>query len=695
MLGKLFYVLRLLNKYDVIESVNSRISNSNPEYKKAFLVSLTISFAAYSFFIFNMTYVGDDLSLLTGTQLVNYLVSHGRYYLFVTHSFLYLGQILPGLEETLGIITLIMAGFYISRLWNVTDWKQIVIVQVFVTIFPSQVLLFNFNNAPLPISLGILCGVLGLIYIQKQFRLRNFLIALALFTVPFGTYQTTLFSLLVIIMGQAAIFIYEEEKISFKKIYQFSLIRIIPPLICLGTCHIVWNKLMIPILIKIHMTALELSKIETGGRNIQDIGLPRDIESWSHRFRQIINYPFDLYKDLFPHLIVPLCFISAICIFVGLIQRHKSYSIVLRFIAIATIFILAAWVIASPILFVKSFPTLPTRSSAGLAIVLLIPIIIAMRQKSIFVRNIHYALCSLFIIAMITFAINYGLRISIQNRADFLEASRIVGKIEELPYSEDIFSGKVPVLYVTNPKPINFTTLNGKMNFLTSRMNQLNLHPSSVVNIFKFIKPNSKMDINRTRGLPDKVTEYNNAPDDLIKMIQDKNEWPEKDSVFMADGKCVILMKSALPNLSFFRDRFDKSKFSELKIDHTNFIENTYGFSVALNKEPIIKDNVIELESTFVYPSFSIKRFVRTNSQPAVIKVSIEVPQKTFLRVSYQTTAEPRYHKDRMIGMFVAKGHNDVYVSIKDADFNGQLKIFPGITEGVYKIKEIIVKSGW
>jgi len=683
----LFNSLKSLNKVDLVDAITTKINNANPNHKKAFLISFIISFIAYSFFIFNMTYVGDDLSIVAGAHMPNYLITHGRYYLFLTHTILYLTQILPGVEETLGIITLIFAGFYISKLWKVSDWKQIVIIQVFLAIFPSQVLLFNFNNAPLPVSLGILCGVLGLIQIQKRLCLKNFLITFALFTVPFGTYQTTLFSLLAIMLGQVAIFMYEEEKISPKRIYQFFLVTIFQPLFCLATCHIIWNKLIIPILIKIHMTAQEIKMVGAGGRNIQHISLPQSTDLWISRFSQIKKYPFDLYSDLFPHLIVSLYVTSAICIFISLFKRYNWYSSIIRFITIVAIFIVASCVIISPILFVKDFSALPFRSLSGLAISLLILIIIPMRQNSVFIKNIYYTLSSLFIATMIIFAISYGLRVSIQNRADFLEANRIVHKIEELPNSQDIFSGKIPVLYITNPKSIKFSTLNNRINFPTRRMNQLNLHPSSVLNVFKFIKPVSDMNIKRLKALP------NDAPEGLVKKALSQKEWPERNSVFMFDGQCVILMDSALPNISFYKDSFDEAKSTLLKINSNNFIKSTEHFSNSLKSGVNIKNKIVELEYSNKYPSFSIKKFEPLKNQNAVIKISYETPKKTFLRVFYKTNMDHSYHGSRMIGFYVKKGYNDVYIAIKDKDFSGDLRIDPGIMAGTYKVKEIIVKS--
>ena len=685
--NNLFNFFKVLNKVDIVDALSTKINKANPDYKKAFLVSFIISFAAYSFFIFNMTYVGDDISIVTGAHMPKNLITHGRYYLYVTHSLLYFTQILPGIEETLGVITLIFAGFYISKLWTVTDWKQIVGIQVFITIFPAQVLLFNFNNAPLPVSLGVLCGVLGIVYIQKKLCLKNFLIALALFTVPFGTYQTTLFSLLVVIMGQAAIFIYEEEKISFKKIYKFFLVKILQPLFCLTTCHIIWNKFLIPILIKIHMTSKEVLLIATEGRNIQHISLPDNIDLWISRFNHIKKHPFELYEDLFPQLIIGLYAVSAICIFISLFKRYNWYSSIIRFVTIVAIFVLASWMIVAPILFVKDFSALPLRSLAGLAISLLILIIIPMRQNSVFIKNIYYTLSSLFIITMIIFAISYGLRVAIQNKADFLEANRIVHKIEELPNSQDIFSGKIPVLYISNPKTIKFSTLNNKIKFLTTRMNQLNLHPSSILGVFKFIKPSSNMNIKHLRAFS------NNAPDSLMKKVLAKNEWPERNSVFMFDGQCIIIMESALPNTFFYKNSFDEAKTTLLKINYNNFIENTKYFSKGLKNGVVIKDKMVELEYTNKYPSFSIKKFEPIKNQNAVIKISLEASQRTFLRVSYKTNAYPRYHQDRIMGFYIQKGYNDVYVRIKDKDFNGELKIDPGVAAGTYKIKEIEVRS--
>ena len=92
-------------------------------------------------------------------------------------------------------------------------------------------------------------------------------------------------------------------------------------------------------------------------------------------------------------------------------------------------------------------------------------------------------------------------------------------------------------------------------------------------------------------------------------------------------------------------------------------------------------------------PYFSLPPIATEAQSLFYLVIEIKPPCETILQVFFQTKEEAFFHHDRSISRTLRPGWNSIHVLLADGDFNGRLRIDPGIHAGDYKINSISIFS--
>ncbi|MFI3157871.1 MAG: hypothetical protein QX199_17120 [Methylococcaceae bacterium] len=125
-----------------------------------------------------------------------------------------------------------------------------------------------------------------------------------------------------------------------------------------------------------------------------------------------------------------------------------------------------------------------------------------------------------------------------------------------------------------------------------------------------------------------------------------------------------------------------------------NFFDLIYNYTPNISKKSIV-GGYIELVSTGGDPFFELLPLTINDGSVTYIKLIIDSPAKTIAQCFFNIKNSSYYPTECCIERQLDKGLNEVYFIIDDARFSGQLRIDPGTIAGVFKIKEIIIKTSY
>ncbi len=132
---------------------------------------------------------------------------------------------------------------------------------------------------------------------------------------------------------------------------------------------------------------------------------------------------------------------------------------------------------------------------------------------------------------------------------------------------------------------------------------------------------------------------------------------------------------------------------TQLKINERNFLEKTFDYSKSIENNITIENGKIYLTSFGNDPYFSIAKTAGNYNTKTLLMFKFESPSDTDLQVFFQTQYNMEYSEENSVLRRIKKGLNSVCLMIDNKDFNGQLRIDPGMYSGCYVIHEICVKS--
>ena len=125
-----------------------------------------------------------------------------------------------------------------------------------------------------------------------------------------------------------------------------------------------------------------------------------------------------------------------------------------------------------------------------------------------------------------------------------------------------------------------------------------------------------------------------------------------------------------------------------------NFFASTYEYTPDISSKSIV-GGYVELVSTGGDPFFELLKITEELGNITYIRLTIDAPDKTIAQCFFNTKDNSYYSSDNYVERELNKGLNEVYFIIEDAGFDGQLRIDPGQIAGIFKIKEIVIKTGY
>jgi hypothetical protein len=131
----------------------------------------------------------------------------------------------------------------------------------------------------------------------------------------------------------------------------------------------------------------------------------------------------------------------------------------------------------------------------------------------------------------------------------------------------------------------------------------------------------------------------------------------------------------------------------ELKIDAENFFNETSHFSTDILNSVEVLSGKINITSKGNDPNFEISAVSENNNSVKTIKIKLESPDNTLLMVYFQTRTNPEFNETNSLREKITKGVNCIFIKITDPDFNGILRIDPGLLKGLYIMNEIEIRS--
>ncbi len=174
---------------------------------------------------------------------------------------------------------------------------------------------------------------------------------------------------------------------------------------------------------------------------------------------------------------------------------------------------------------------------------------------------------------------------------------------------------------------------------------------------------------------------YNEAKDFLLPIFKNVLSNIEIDA-----------LKQGKSEKDLLRNKFESSDLHCI-INTENFIDLTSSFSPDISHKAAVNGH-IELLSKGGDPYFELFPITGNRGNIIYIKLIIDSPDKTFAECFFKINGNSHYLNESYIRKELNKGLNETYFVIDDERFNGQLRIDPGLIAGIYKIKEIVIKTG-
>ncbi len=166
------------------------------------------------------------------------------------------------------------------------------------------------------------------------------------------------------------------------------------------------------------------------------------------------------------------------------------------------------------------------------------------------------------------------------------------------------------------------------------------------------------------------------------------------EGIIKPDEKADVLHEFKLSgNTSYsIKQQFDDSK-TVIRITPKNFFRKVAGFSKDIQDNVKTQNDQVIITSRGRDPYFNIVGLAGKNINEILISISVEVPEDTILNIYYQTRTDPNYSDSKTLKRNVYKGKNKLYLKLDESDFNGNMRIDPGMVKGIYKLDGIFIKA--
>ena len=105
------------------------------------------------------------------------------------------------------------------------------------------------------------------------------------------------------------------------------------------------------------------------------------------------------------------------------------------------------------------------------------------------------------------------------------------------------------------------------------------------------------------------------------------------------------------------------------------------------------KLQALELHSTGDDPVVQLPSFSYPADKQLVIKIDMTAQQDTLLQLYYMTSDSPQYSESKSIRQAIHKGKNVIYLTLKQRDLYGNLRLDPGKLPGKYLIHSIEIRA--
>ncbi len=128
-------------------------------------------------------------------------------------------------------------------------------------------------------------------------------------------------------------------------------------------------------------------------------------------------------------------------------------------------------------------------------------------------------------------------------------------------------------------------------------------------------------------------------------------------------------------------------------INYLNFNALTSDFCNDLDKKIRVVDKLVYIFANNSDPYFSLQKHLGNYESATSVTITLTVPVETTIQLFFQTRSDPNYSEENSIKRIIKKGANKVYFLIEHDEFNGQIRIDPGMERGEYILKEILIKS--
>ncbi len=186
----------------------------------------------------------------------------------------------------------------------------------------------------------------------------------------------------------------------------------------------------------------------------------------------------------------------------------------------------------------------------------------------------------------------------------------------------------------------------------------------------------------------------------LINMTPE-NEEVIKLSTFIQNSIIELIPLQEIKKMVYLGSSFEAEDLIKsienietiIKIDSDNFMLSSFNFSTETKLHISDINKEVHIISYGIDPYFQIINFRRNNTQAYIIKIKICAPKDTILKVYFQIINNPFFNESNTIFTNLTKGENEKYILITHSGFNGNIRIDPGITEGLFIIHEIQIYS--
>lgn len=129
------------------------------------------------------------------------------------------------------------------------------------------------------------------------------------------------------------------------------------------------------------------------------------------------------------------------------------------------------------------------------------------------------------------------------------------------------------------------------------------------------------------------------------------------------------------------------------RINYLNFNALTSDFCNDLDKKIRVVDKLVYIFANNSDPYFSLQKHLGNYESATSVTITLTVPVETTIQLFFQTRSDLNYSEENSIKRIIKKGANKVYFLIEHDEFNGQIRIDPGMERGEYILKEILIKS--